>query len=406
MRKLLAGLSALTLTAVWSATGVATAQEQVTMALAMPLSGAWARIGEVSRAAAECAIADINEAGGIEALGGAKVNLVVADVGGSPESAKNAAERLLSAHPDISGGVGAYVSSFTLPVTEVTERAGIPWLTLSYSERITGRGYKHVFMTSPTSVKQAEDALPTILALAEQATGTKPDTVGIVMDNTPSPVGFTEGMRNGGLKKFGLELVVDQVFTPPLSVAGPIVQQVRSARPDFLLFLPTATPDIKLILEQLTQFGLTRERLPLVNNGGPMGTPDLLNVVGKDLLEGAMFITANWGLKGQEDFTEHWKECTGLPWVTQDISTYGHFWLLKEAMEMAKSADPEAVTQALHAMNLTDGPARFFPGGTVSFAENGRRNNASILIAQWRHGVPVTVFPAESAVAEPVWTGQ
>jgi len=388
--------------------GVAAAQEpqQVNVGLAMPLSGAWARIGEVSRAAAQCAVNDINEAGGIEALGGAKMNLVVADVGGSPESAKNAAERLLAEYPNLSGGVGAYVSSFTLPVTEVSERAGVPWLTLSYSDRITGRGYRHVFMTSPTSVQQAEDSLPTILALAEQATGSKPGTVGIVMDNTPSPVGFTEGMREGGLEKYGLKLVVDQVFTPPLSVAGPIVQQVRSARPDFLLFLPTATPDIKLILEQLTQFGLTRERLPLVNNGGPMGTPDLLNVVGEELLEGSMFITANWGIKGQEDFTEHWKECTGLPWVTQDVSTYGHYWLLKEAMEMAGSADPEAVTNALHEMNLTDGPARFFPGGSVSFAENGRRENASIVIAQWRDGVPITVFPAESAVAEPVWTAR
>src|SRR5690606_871417 len=159
MRKLLASLSVLALAASGSGTGVAAAQEQVVMALAMPLSGAWARIGEVSRAAAECAVADINAGGGIEALGGAKVNLVVADVGGSPESAKNAAERLLADHPEISGGVGAYVSSFTLPLTEVTERAGIPWLTLSYSDRITGRGYKHVFMTSPTSVKQAEDAL-------------------------------------------------------------------------------------------------------------------------------------------------------------------------------------------------------------------------------------------------------
>ena len=71
-----------------------------------------------------------------------------------------------SADPDLVGGTGAFVSSFTLAVTEVTERAEVPWLTLSYSDQITNRGYKYVFQTSPTASKQAEDALPVILALS------------------------------------------------------------------------------------------------------------------------------------------------------------------------------------------------------------------------------------------------
>ena len=62
--------------------------------------------------------------------------------------------------------------------------------------------------------------------------------------------------------------------------------------------LPTAVPDIKLTLEKLNEIGLGRGRLPIINNGGPMGSPDLLRLVSKDLLEGTMFITAAWGLKG------------------------------------------------------------------------------------------------------------
>lgn len=385
----------------------ASAQQEVTFALATPLSGPWARLGELSRMGAEMAVQDINNAGGIKALGGAKVRLVVTDVGDSPEKAKNAAERLLASNPNISGGVGAYVSSFTLALTEVTERAKVPWLTLSFASSVTGRGFKFVFQTSPTAEQQAVDSLPTILKMAKDATGKQPTRVGIVMDNTASPVNFTKPMREGLVGKLGLNLVVDQVFTPPLSDAGPLVQQVRAGRPEFLLLLPTAVPDIKLSLEKLTEFGLPRERLPLIGNGGPMGSPDLLNVIGKEQLENMMFITANWPSKGQEALQEEFKKRTGQPWMPLDsISNYGHIWILKEAAEMAASADPVKINDALHRMDLTTGPAKFFPGGRIKFAENGRREDAPLVIVQWQKGVPVTVYPPDAATAKPVWPKQ
>lgn len=379
-------------------------QKEVTFALITPLSGAWARLGELSRKGAELAVEDINKGGGIKALGGAKVRLVVADAGDSPEKSKTAAQRLLSQEPDIVGGAGAYVSSFTLAVTEVTERAGVPWFTLSYADSITGRGFKYVYQTSPTANQQAASAMPTVMELATSAGGPKPTKVGIVMDNTASPVSFTKPMREGGIKALGLELVVDETFTPPLSDAGPIIQKVRAARPDFLLLLPTATPDIKLTLEKLSEIGLPRTRLPVINNGGPMGSPDLLRIVGKQTLEGAMFITANWGSKGMEDVIADYKKRTGDPWITQDsLSNYGHMLILKEAVERAGSIDREKVNAAIRSMDVTDGPARFFAGGRVKFDETGKREGARIVLVQWQNGEPVTVYPPEAAMAKPIW---
>ena len=389
----------------WAATASAQQPKEVTIALIQPLSGPWARLGELSRKGAEVAVEDVNNAGGIKALGGAKLRLVVADGGDAPDKFKNAAQRLLSQEPDIVGGIGAYVSSFTLAVTEVTERAGVPWLTLSYAPSITGRGFKHVFATSPTADQQAVDGMPAILALAEEATGKKPKTTGIVMDNTPSPVGFTKNMRDGGLKKsYGLDLTVDEQFTPPLSDAAALMQKVRAARPEFLLLLLTATPDIKLTMEKLTEVGLPRSRMPVVNNGGVLGSPDLLRVMGKDILEGSLFITANWGAKGQEAFIEDFKKRTGELWITQDsISNYGHVMLLAAALEKAGAADRAKVSQAMHELDLTDGAAKFFPGGRVKFSPNGLRENAPTVIVQWQNGVPVTVFPPSAAQAKAVW---
>ena len=118
-------------------TGLAQAQaKEVKVAIAVPLSGAWARNGELHLKGAQMGVEDINAAGGIKALGGAKMKLVVVDSGDSTEKAKNAAQRLMSQEPDLVGGTGAFVSSFTLAITEITERAEVPWLTLSYSPNV------------------------------------------------------------------------------------------------------------------------------------------------------------------------------------------------------------------------------------------------------------------------------
>jgi len=387
--------------------GTANAQTpEVVFGLISPLSGPWAKSGDLSRKGAEMAIADINAAGGIKALGGAKVRLAVGDCGDSPEKSKNAAQRLLAEEPNLVGGAGAYVSSFTLAVTEVTERAGVPWFTLSYSDAITNRGFQYVYQTSPTADAQARAALPTLVALAKSTTGREPKKLGIVMDNTASPVSFTKGLRAGGAEALGMQIVVDETFTPPLSDAGPVMQRVRTARPDILLLLPTAVPDIKLTLEKMNEIGLGHGRLPAINNGGPMGSPDLLRVVGADMLEGVMFITATWGLKGMDALSAQFRARTGEPWITQDsLSNYAHMWILKNAIEAAGSTDRAKVNAAIKAMDDEDS-AKYFPGGRVKFDAQGRRVGAGLVIAQWQNGVPVTVYPIERAVAQPIWPGR
>ena len=379
--------------------------KSVRMAMIAPLSGPWARQGQLLRQGAEMAIDEINQKGGIEKLGGAKFELVVADAGDSTEKAKNAAQRLLSDQPELIGGFGSWLSSFTLAVTEVTERAQLPWLTLSYSDAITNRGFKFIFQTSPTADWQAAETLPTALKLADAATGKRPKTIGVIQDNTASPVSFGKYLREGGgLEKAGLKPIVDETFTPPLSDATPLVSKIRSAKPDFVLMLTSAMPDVKLILEKLDEFKLARGRIPLIGNGAPFGSPELLTTIGPELLEGFLFSVANWPLKGQEEFLETFKKRTGEPFATQDaLCGYGHTWILKEGLEAAGAADKLKVAEAIRKMNLTEGPAaRSFPG-PIKFDEKGRRENVPMVFAQWQKGVPITVFPEGRAMATPFW---
>ena len=381
---------------------------EVEVGLIAPMSGPYARQGQVMKLAADMAIDSINQQGGIKSLGGAKLKLSVFDAGDSVEKAKNAAQRMVADSPNLVVATGAYLSSFTLAVTEVTERAQLPVVTFSYSDLITSRGFKYVFQTSATGVQQAEGSLPALLEMAEKASGQRPKTIGIVMDNTAASVSFVKPMRDHQFDKLGLKLVVDETFTPPLANATPLIQKVRSARPDILILLPTVISDAKLLLEKMNEFGLGRGKLPTIANGAAILDPDLRNNMNIEQLEGVMAVVANWTTRAQKDFVAEVKAKTNEPWPTQHfVTTYGDILIFQAALEAAGKADRQAVAQALRAMNLSGGAANFFPGnGRLKFDDNGRREGAGLLIVQWQKGVPITVYPAKDAISPPIWPKQ
>jgi branched-chain amino acid transport system substrate-binding protein len=369
-----------------------------------PFSGPWARTGTLIRMGCEMAIEEINQKGGIKALGGAKMELVAIDAGDSAEKAKNAAQRLVAQEPDVIGGTGAWLSSFTLAVTEVTERAQIPWLTLSYADSLTDRGFKYIFQTSATAGKQATDQLPTIIDLAKAATGKAPGTAAIISDNTASPVAFFKPMREGGLTKAGIKVLMDETYTPPLADATPLMQKVRSTRPDFLMFVSTNVSDLKLGLEKMNEFRIGKGVIPTIGNGAANGAPEVLKLMPAEVLEGYMFSVADWAMKGQETIIDAFKKKFNEPWMTQDsITGYGDMWILKEAVEMAGAADKNKVNDAIHAMDLKDTPANIAFPGKVKFDAAGRRVDAPLVMVQWQSGIPHTVFPVDRATAQARW---
>jgi branched-chain amino acid transport system substrate-binding protein len=377
----------------------------VKLAVIVPLSGPWAKQGRVMETAAQLAAEHINRGGGIKALGGAPLELVVFDTGDTVERAKNAAQRMVAEHPDLVGATGSYLSSFTLAVSEVTERAELPLITLSYSDLLTSRGFEYIFQSSPNGVRQAEESLPILLDLAASQGAKRPTRIGIVMDSTAASVAFVKPIKESGmLERLGLDIVVDETFTPPLANATPLIQRVRATRPDLLFLLPTAIPDTALLVQKLNEFGLGRGRLPVVSNGAAMGDPDVVANVRPELLEGMMTVVANWAVKGQEQLAAELNARTGEPWLTQHVlCAYGHVHILAAGLEAAGGRDRRALGAALRAMDTTDGAAQYFTGRRIRFDGQGHRLDASLLVVQWQDGKAVTVYPADAATAAPIW---
>jgi branched-chain amino acid transport system substrate-binding protein len=345
---------------------------EVKVGLIVPLSGIYTRPGQVMRMGAEMGIEHINAQGGIKSLGGAKLKLVVIDCGDTTEKAKNAAQRMVAQETDLVAATGSYLSSFTLAVT------------------------------AASASRQSELGLPELMKLAEAASGKRPKTVAMLMDNTATSVATAKALKEKIFVQEGLQPVVEEVWTPPLSDATSLIQKVRSARPDLLLFMPNAISDAKLGLEKINEFGLGQGKIPTVSFSITIAEPDMLQSVGPDVVQGIMTIVANWGSKGHEDLISELKAKYKEPWMTQNvISTYGDMWLMKAALEQAGKADRLSVAQAFRTMD--GGPSKHYPGGQLKFDEKGRRVGAGVVIVQWQSGVPVTVFPQDLAMAAPFW---
>jgi len=382
----------------------AAATDEIEIAMLVPLSGPWAEQGILERAGAEMAIDDINQAGGIKSLGGAKLKLLALDTGATAETAKDAAQRMISEHPNLVGGFGCWLSTFTLAATEVSERAELPWLTLSYSDAITDRGFKYVFQTSPTANVQAEQIVPYLMKLSQAATGKVPTKAAFIGDNTAASISFMKPIRDHVLKDQHLEAVIDQVYTPPIADATTLVQPVRSAKPDFVLLQSTNNGDDKILIDAFTQYGMPATKLALVGNGGHWVVPELLKTTGKDILQDVLVGLANWPGKAVDDLSARYVKRSGNPWFGHnEIFAYAHVQIFAWALNKAGVADKAKVADAIRTMDITDGPAIYFPGHHLKFDAKGRRVDAQLVIVQWQDGKPITVFPEDMAVAKPVW---
>ncbi len=375
----------------------------VRIALLTPLSGPYARSGELERAGAVLAVEDVNRAGGIKALGGAKLDLAVADAGSSVDQVAAAAQRLV-ADGELVAGMGAWASSYTLAATEVTERAKLPWLTLSWADSITGRGFRYLIATSPPSSQMLPSSLRTLVALAAKTTGKAPATIACINDDTAVNQSNMVPLRNGGFEALHLKPVMDENFSVPLSDATPLIQKLRRARPDLVLLGTTATSDSRLLLQTLSEFGLGQGKVPVLAPSANWGTPEMLKTMGATNLEGVIGLAGNWGSKQEAALNADLEKRSKEPWLIQDtLSNYGHVLLIADALERAGSADRDKVMAALLATDTTTGPAKLFLGGRLRFEKTGRRADAVPGLFQWKGGVPLTVLPEADAQAELTW---
>jgi branched-chain amino acid transport system substrate-binding protein len=394
MRRPIIGVigSALILGACGGGTSTA-AVTQVKIGVMMPLSGPAADYGAKLKNAAQFAADEINSAGGIKSLGGAKIVLDFADTESKPDVGSAAVQRLIT-QDNVDGLIGAYNSSVSLPVTAIAERSKVPIVIFSsVSNTITTRGFKYTFRPNENADATISD-IKQFFDAQQSATGKKIQTYSEVYENTDfgkstaqtfAPVAQTEGYRK----------VSSDTFDIGVADVTSIAIKLKSAHPDFI-FTMSDEPETNLIYKTFNQQGV---KAPVVLDYAGASTNDFAPLVSAN--EG-MLIEAQWNLAVQvsrpwlKPYIDAYKAKFGVYPDPEGMQAYSDVWIWKDALERAGSVDKTKLRDALAATNLTDAsksPALIMPYASIHFGADGQNPDAALMILQIHNGERIPVFP-------------
>jgi branched-chain amino acid transport system substrate-binding protein len=378
--------------------GPATSAKDVVIGIVLPLSGPYALNGQHGLWGAQLAVDQINAAGGIKALGGARLKLQISDFGtaGVGEAA-NITQRLIQSYHPVAI-CGLWASPATLAASTVTERAKVPLLTQSFADQITERDYQYVFQLPAKQAPMSQQATDAVLELAKAANYPIRTIATIADDTSSGKIGAQAS--DARFKARGVSVGAEYFYPAGLTSATSIVLKVLSVKPD-LIFTTGGLPDVALLQKTFYEQGY---RGPYLGGGGGFVTTQYGEVLGPKISSGAFGSAGwNWDMPGPaaktlfKEFTEKYK----VPFPAQEAGEdYAIIYIIKEALEAAKSDNPQAVRDAISKLDITSGPATVMPGGHVAFDANGMNKHVLPIVVQWQDGLPRTVYPREIASAK------
>jgi len=371
------------------------AQSEINVGVILPLSGANAQFGVNSRQGIELVADEINAAGGIASLGGARIRLVVADSTSQPTSAATVAQRLITQNRCVAI-LGAFASSLTLAVSEVTERRGIPLLTMSFSDVLTERGFKNIFqVVSKGSVlgRAQFDYAAAVVSGAE-----KVSRIALMYEDTAYGTSQAVGVRNAA-KAAGVQIVMDEAYPLGITDVTPLINKLRGSDAQ-LVFPISYLNDSLLIIRVMRQQRLT---MPVVGGAAGYVIPDFAKAMGQ-YAQGVLSIApANYDQKPEH--TERYRKRFGTFMPHEALEHAVCMGVLAQALELAKSDKPQDVAQAMRGNRFDQGWAGVMSGGGVQFDQAGLNTLAQPVMVQWQDNELVTVWPKELAKGSVIQAG-
>ncbi len=400
MKKLLSVLIALVLALGFALPALAE-PDPVKIGVILPLSGSNSSQGAQSKRALEMALEEINASGGIQSLGGAKLQLIYADSESTPATAVSEAERLVN-QEGVQIVTGAYHSAVTLAASEVTERYGVTWFApVSSDDSITQReGYRYIFRMAEKTSWRAVAYLNYLEEMCA-ATGTEVKTIGLVYENT----GYGQGAHNAWVRlvpEHGWEIVVDEAYDVNMTDASAVVNKIKEANADVILLATSGMPATLLLTAGLKQQQVSPKAY--IATSAAQTDPDYLKNAQEDCL--GVFDVGGWEIDVNRpysaDVAKKFQETYGVPLNNEGAKEYVGLYVIRDVMERAASYDREAIRDAFAATNITGDNVCQMYADTITFDEMGQFPFlSSIVLAQFRNvdGViqRVTVYPEDQA---------
>jgi branched-chain amino acid transport system substrate-binding protein len=368
------------------------------------VTGPLAEPGQACRLGAQMAADAVNAAGGIKALGGMKLELLLGDTQTKPDVARAEAERVINAGAQML--MGSFNSADTAAMVPVAQQRHVPFLVdISAADPITANVAKsvregqqkvqYVYRNFPTGSGFGVRAVQYFTEIFKEA-NVSPKRVVLMHANDLFGTNQAKGFQAAHqAAKPGWDIVEVIPWPEPPSDLSTEVSRAKAAKPDIIAPI-TRPASAQLLLPELR-----KQRVEVMGVVGP-GSPGLYEAgqlaALKDDLEYVM-TSVPWPnfknprtLRVADDYR---KRSGGKTFDTNSGYSYDGILLIADILERAKAVDADAIVDAMKKTRFTGGLMVY--GGPVQFNEIGDNPNAIPAMIQILKQKPVVVWPKDAA---------
>ena len=359
-----------------------------------PVSGALSYSGTQGRLGATLAIEEINAAGGIKSLGGAKIDAVLGDARSTPEGGTAEVEKMNS--DGVACIVGGYASNICLATTQAAARYDLPYVVdVGVADGIVSRGLKNTFRFGPGFGIIAKTALDNLVKINDAA-GKPAKTVMIVHEDSLFGSGLAK-LLNAQLPGKGFQVLETIPHPTPNRDFNNIVLKIKAQNPDIVIPADYYNEYVLVARTMLQQH--VRPKAIYSVLGGAASSYKFVKEF-PDAAKGIM--DCNHWFNPHSDKALALKkkvEAQGQFYTYEVYMNYSCVGLVADALERAASADRAKITAALASSTWS---GHVMPYGPTKFV-NGQNEGAAPCNTQVQDNDIKVILPSEFANAKPIF---
>jgi len=384
--------------------------DPVRIGVLLPLSGVTSYYGEIQLQGIQHCVDYVNSIGGIQALGGAPIELVVQDSASDPETGVSAFELLIES--GVTAVVGPYNSTVAAATAPLAIQYRVPYVIVNAtSENYMSVENKYVYRTN-TGSTDGDGMWALIIQYLNRIRPQDPtDIVAIVYDSGDWGTAAVGTWRSNA-EAMGYTLAVDEAVSETSTDLSTLVNKIRREDVD-LVIVAAFSSATNLLVRQMEEYEV---KAKVAGLGGGIGDIEFINNCGSaanGALYSAPWVPSHGGGKPEAvEWNQKYFDAYGVNMTMEPCWGWLGVGTLINAIEIAGSADREAVADALYNIKLDkDNFAMWFSGyDGVEFDTAGKRddrfpggiryNNNKLLgettgmvLTQVQNGQWVIVFP-------------
>jgi len=351
---------------------------QIKIGVIAELTGDIPAVGASCKNAAEMAVAEINDAGGIQLADKKyKIKLIIEDNAGKADQSASSAQKLIT-QQKVTAIIGPNASRYALPAAEIAETSKVvlitPWATAPKAtlDSRTNASKKYVFRAC--FIDPFQGGVLAKFTLDEL----KLKKAAVLYDVASEyNKGIAEIFKDV-YEKNGGKIVAFETYTTNDKDFSSQLTKIKQAAPE-IIFLPNYYSEVPLQIQQAKRLGIT---VPFIG-ADAWGSEELIKLCGKDCND--YYFSTHYAADASTDATKKfiagYKAKYGA--TPDDVAalTYDSFGLLLQALKTAGKNDRQAVRDALAKIPLYDGVT-----GTMQFREGSGDPVKSAVILKIKDG--------------------